>query len=207
MLLSYEKFYSLYVSLRKERGIKQGDRCGVSKNNCEVGVLATEGEEDQAAWTREGRQPPPHSFRTSFYLFAAVRVPRGLPNLPQTVFREGSSIYNRQFLLKTGLIWLFKHGSRSIVSLTFEKYFLFCFLQSKFGLEKLKLCRFCLKLCLCFVMICGIALNPHTASKPPGSEAILGTFFLPHSTLGTLGTWWFLIPYLKFCTASNSLNL
>ena len=45
---------------------------------------------------REG-EPPPHSFRTSFYLFAAVHVPRGLPNLPQTVFREGSSIFNRQF--------------------------------------------------------------------------------------------------------------
>ena len=29
-----------------------------------------------------------HSFRTSFYLFAAVCVPRGLPNLPQTVFLE-----------------------------------------------------------------------------------------------------------------------
>ena len=27
-----------------------------------------------------------------------------LPNLPQTVFREGSSIYNCQFRLKTGLI-------------------------------------------------------------------------------------------------------
>ena len=63
----------------------------------------------------ERRQPPPHSFRTSLYLFAAVRVPIGLPNLPQTVFREWSSIYNRNFYLK--LIRLFKHGSPSIVSL------------------------------------------------------------------------------------------
>ena len=30
----------------------------------------------------------PHSFRTSFYLFAAVRVSIGLPNLSQTVFWE-----------------------------------------------------------------------------------------------------------------------
>ena len=57
--------------------------------------------EDQG-W--EGNQHPPHSFRTSFYLFAAVCVSRGLPNLPQTVYREGSSIYNCQLLLKTGLI-------------------------------------------------------------------------------------------------------
>ena len=63
-------------------------------------------------WAREVRQPP-HT--ASFYLFAAVRVPIVLPNLPQTVFREWSSIYNRNFYLK--LIRLFKHGSPSIVSL------------------------------------------------------------------------------------------
>ena len=44
-------------------------------------------------------------------LILRVHVPRGLRNLPQTVFWEGSSIYNRQFLLKTGLILLFKHGN------------------------------------------------------------------------------------------------
>ena len=51
-------------------------------------------------------------------IFGGSCPKRGLPNLPQTVFREGSSICNRQFLLKTELIWLFKHGSLSIVSLT-----------------------------------------------------------------------------------------
>ena len=42
-------------------------------------------------WSRGGgRQPPPHSLLTSFYLFAALRVPQGLPILPQTVLREWS---------------------------------------------------------------------------------------------------------------------
>ena len=36
----------------------------------------------------KGRRPPKHSFRTSFHLFLAVRVPIGFPNLPQTVFQE-----------------------------------------------------------------------------------------------------------------------
>ena len=65
---------------------------------------------------REGRQPLPHSFRTSIYLLVAVRVPIWLPNLPQTVYRKWFSNYNFQFLLKLGLIRLFKHGSPSIVS-------------------------------------------------------------------------------------------
>ena len=68
--------------------------------------------------------------------------PTQLPDLPQTVFWKWSYIYNRQFLLKTGLIWLFEHNSQSIVSLTFPQYF---FSQSKFGLDRLKLYWFCLK--------------------------------------------------------------
>ena len=60
--------------------------------------------ERKGDWGEGGKADlPPHSFRTSFYLFAAVRVPRGLPNLPQTVFREGSSIFNRQFLLNLNI--------------------------------------------------------------------------------------------------------
>ena len=51
---------------------------------------------------REGRQPLLHSSRTSFYLFAAVRVPSASES-PQTVIREESSIYDCQYLLKTGL--------------------------------------------------------------------------------------------------------
>ena len=43
----------------------------------------------------EGRQPPPHSFQTSFYLFGAVWVPIGFRTSPKQ-----SSVYNRQFLLK-----------------------------------------------------------------------------------------------------------
>ena len=46
---------------------------------------------------RKGRQPPSHSFRTSFYLFAALHVRTGLPILPQTVFRKCSFIHNHQF--------------------------------------------------------------------------------------------------------------
>ena len=77
--------------------------------------------------------PHAHSFRTSFYLFAAVRVPIGLPNLPQTVFREWSSVYNHKLLIKTGQIRLFKHGSPSIVSLTFSYFFFFSTIKVRTG--------------------------------------------------------------------------
>ena len=57
---------------------------------------------------REGRQPNQYSFRTSFYLFTAVRVPMGFRTSPQQ--SSGNDLpYDRQFLLKTGLIRLFKH--------------------------------------------------------------------------------------------------
>ena len=45
--------------------------------------------------------------------------------LPQAVFREWFCVCIRQFLLKTGLIRLFKHGSTSIVSLTSEYFYFF----------------------------------------------------------------------------------
>ena len=70
---------------------------------------------------REGRQPNQYSFRTSFYLFAAVRVPKGFRTSPQP--SSGNDLpYNRQFLLKTGSIRLFKH----IFSMT-KIYILFSF--------------------------------------------------------------------------------
>ena len=120
---------------------------------------------------REGT--PPHSFRTSFYLFAAVQVPRRLPNLPQTVFQEESSIYNRQFLLKTGLIYLIMHVS--LVSLTFAWYFF----TIKARAEKLKLeilfgFRFDLRHCA-----------ESADSKPRGSEEIF------HIQRSELGDFWF----------------
>ena len=45
--------------------------------------------------------------------------------LPQAVFREWFCVCIRQFLLKTGLIRSFKHGSTSIVSLTLEYFYFF----------------------------------------------------------------------------------
>ena len=87
---------------------------------------------------REGRQPPPHSFQTSFYLFAAVRVPIGILNFPLPVFWEWSSISKRQFLPKTGLIWLFQRGSiYSIPVCTFSFYLLRYLKKTKLGLKQM----------------------------------------------------------------------
>ena len=69
---------------------------------------------------RECRQPPLHIFRTSFYLFAAVRVPIGLPNFHQTVFREWTSVYIRKFLFKTRLIRLFNNREENFFSTNVE---------------------------------------------------------------------------------------
>ena len=50
--------------------------------------------------TRDGKQSPSHCFRTTFYIIAAVRFPKGLLNFPQTVFREWSSVIIVNFYLK-----------------------------------------------------------------------------------------------------------
>ena len=86
---------------------------------------------------REGILPP-HSFQTSFYLFAAVPVPIGIPNFPLPVFWEWSSISKRQFLPKTGLISLFKHGSiYSIIDCTFSFYLLRYLRKTKLGFKQM----------------------------------------------------------------------
>jgi len=119
--LGFSKTRSLNINLdihkSKVFSSEVGFRCFLKPQNCvEYGNRTRE---HQSGGGREGNPPPPHSFRTSFYLFAAVCVPRGFPNLSQRAFWEGSSIYNRQFLLKTGLIWLFKHGNIHYLSINY----------------------------------------------------------------------------------------
>ena len=45
-------------------------------------------------WREKEGNLPPHSFRTSFYLFSATRVHIGLPNLPQTFSGNNLSFTN-----------------------------------------------------------------------------------------------------------------